>query len=68
MGKVSSGIKCSVVGCEENAIRAISAEKAQLGGLNIIGGKKAYLCKSHYKQFKKKLKKEKIIEKWRWSR
>ena len=68
MGKVSSGIKCSVVGCEENAIRAISAEKAQLGGLNIIGGKKAYLCKYHYKQFKKKLKKEKIIEKWRWSR
>ena len=30
-----------------------------------IEGKRAYLCKEHYKQFKKGNKKEKRIERWR---
>ncbi|MGP3667543.1 MAG: hypothetical protein ACKD6N_04340 [Candidatus Bathyarchaeota archaeon] len=68
MKKVNSEIKCSVVGCKENAVRAISAEKTRLKGLDVVAGKKAYLCNFHYKQFKKNSKKEKMIERWRWDK
>jgi len=30
-----------------------------------VEGKRAYLCKDHYKAFKKGSKKDKQIEKWR---
>lgn len=30
-----------------------------------VEGKRAYLCKDHYKEFKKGNKKDKQIEKWR---
>ena len=65
MGKISSGIKCSVSGCVETAIRSISSEKDKDGGLNVPAAR-VYLCKNHYKELKKKNKKEKEIEKWRW--
>jgi len=30
-----------------------------------VEGKRAYLCKDHYKEYKKGSKKDKQIEKWR---
>ncbi len=42
-------------------------EKAKSAGLNVSSGeKRAYLCKEHYKEFKKKTKKDKTVEKWRY--
>ncbi|MDH5771141.1 MAG: hypothetical protein OEZ25_07640 [Candidatus Bathyarchaeota archaeon] len=67
MGKINKGAKCSVSGCEKQAIRSVSAEKANTAGLNIGNIRRAYLCEGHYKELKKKLKKERKIEKWRWS-
>ncbi len=67
MGKKTSEAKCSVTGCSENAVRSVATEKARSAGLKLPEGRRAYLCKAHYKEIKKKLKKEKMIEKWRYA-
>jgi len=36
-------------------------------GLKVGNEKRAYLCKEHYKEYKKKTKKDKQLEKWRYS-
>ena len=67
MGRIDKGVKCSVVGCGREADRSIPTDKAKSAGLNVSSSeKRAYLCKEHYKEFKKKTKKDKTIEKWRY--
>jgi hypothetical protein len=65
MGKIGKGTKCSVNLCNETAVRSISINKVRVAGIE-VEGKRAYLCKEHYKKFKKGYKKEKQIEKWRF--
>ncbi|MCW4033145.1 MAG: hypothetical protein NWF08_07105 [Candidatus Bathyarchaeota archaeon] len=65
MGKISKGTECSVERCKENAIKSISAEKIKKTDLKIKEERRAYLCREHYKEFKKKSKKDRTIEKWR---
>lgn len=65
MGRVDKGEKCNVSGCTETAIRSISAERATEAKLDIRGASRAYLCKKHYKELKKQLKKSNQLEKWR---
>jgi len=65
MGKVSAGVKCSVTGCNEHAVKSVSLNRARSAGLEVPEGRRAYLCKVHYKELKKRLKKERVIEKWR---
>lgn len=67
MGKVSKGAKCSVSGCDKLAVRSISQDKAQSANLNVEVTRRVYICLDHYKELKKKLKKERKIDKWRWS-
>lgn len=64
MGKISKGQKCTVKGCENDALRSINVGKAQAAGLE-VEGRTAYLCETHYKIFKKGNKKTSQIEKWR---
>jgi hypothetical protein len=66
MGRVSKGVKCTVTGCEKDAVLSLSTEKASSAGLAVGQAKRAYLCKEHYKQFKKKSKKDRMLEKWRY--
>jgi hypothetical protein len=66
LGRVSKGEKCSVTGCSKEAKRSLSADKVKFAGLNVGSEKRAYLCESHYKEFKKKTKKERKIEQWRY--
>ena len=67
LGRISKGVKCSVSGCSREAVRSISTEKARSAGLNVGSGeKRAYLCREHYKEFKKKTKKDKTMDKWRY--
>jgi len=67
LGRVDKGVKCSVSGCSKEAIRSLSSEKVKSAGLNVGGGeRRAYLCKDHYKDYKKRTKKEKMLEKWRY--
>lgn len=65
MGRVDKGIKCSVSGCAEVAIRSISAEKVAQAKLDIGSSDRGYLCKKHYKELKKRLKGSLRLEKWR---
>lgn len=66
MGRVDSGVNCSVEGCSELAVRSISAEKARTAGLRIGDERRAYLCKEHYKSLKKLTKKDREIEMMRY--
>jgi hypothetical protein len=66
LGRVDKGVKCSVSGCKGEAVRSLSAEKVRSAGLNIGSSeRRAYLCKEHYKEYKKRTKKDKMLEKWR---
>jgi len=53
-----------VVNCSEDAVRSINGAKAKAAGLD-VEGRRAYLCKNHYKEYKKGSKKDRRIEKWR---
>ncbi len=66
MGRVGKGVKCSVVGCDKEAIRSLSREKVSAAGLKVEGTRRSYLCKDHYKEYKKETKKDKMLEKWRY--
>jgi hypothetical protein len=66
MGKISKGVKCSIEGCVREAFRSLYAENVTSAGLKVQGGRRAYLCKEHYKDYKKATKKNKMIEKWRY--
>ncbi|MCJ7471037.1 hypothetical protein MUO74_11215 [Candidatus Bathyarchaeota archaeon] len=66
MGRIDKGVKCSVSGCSNEAARSISADKVKNAGLKVGNEKRAYLCKEHYKDFKKKTKKDKRLEKMRF--
>ena len=68
MGRIDKGARCSVSGCGSEAVRSLSAEKVKAAGLKVGNEKRAYLCRDHYKEYKKKTKKDKQIEKWRFSR
>ncbi len=65
LGKVSKGEKCNVVGCANQAIRSISPGSVADAGLSIGRARRGYLCKAHYKELKKKLRKDRQLELWR---
>lgn len=68
MGRVDKGIKCSVSGCGKEAVRSLPTEKVKSAGISVGSGeRRSYLCKEHYKEYKKKTKKDKQLEKWRYS-
>lgn len=67
MGRIAKGVKCSVSRCGKEAIRSLSAARVKSAGLEIGSNeRRAYLCKEHYKEYKKKTKKEKKVEQWRY--
>jgi hypothetical protein len=67
LGRIDKGVKCNVSGCGREAARSLSGEKVKAAGLNIGSERRAYLCKEHYKEYKKRTKKDKQLEKWRYS-
>jgi hypothetical protein len=66
LGRIGKGVKCSVVGCDKEAVRSLSREKVSAAGLKVEGTRRSYLCKDHYKEYKKETKKDKMLEKWRY--
>ena len=67
MGRIEKGVKCNVSGCGKEAVRSLSAGKVKAAGLKVTDEKHAYLCKEHYKEYKKKTKKDKKLEMLRYS-
>lgn len=57
---------CSINACEREAVRSLAADRVEQAGLKVEGEKRAYLCKQHYKEFKKRTKKDRKIERLKW--
>ncbi len=68
MGRITKGRQCSVKLCENESIRSISLlQVSSYLDLKIEKNmSRAYLCKEHYKEYKKKSKKDKRTEKLRY--
>jgi hypothetical protein len=68
LGRVDKGVACNVSGCSNKAERSLSREQMAGSGLNVGGeGRRVYLCRDHYKSWKKATKKGKDLERARWS-
>ncbi|UCC33838.1 MAG: hypothetical protein JSW53_02210 [Candidatus Bathyarchaeota archaeon] len=65
MGRIAKGVKCSVSGCDKEAARSLPNPRVSAAGLKVGTGRRAFLCKDHYKEYKKKTKTERKLEKWR---
>jgi hypothetical protein len=55
-----------VVGCDRDSVRSLSRDKVSAAGLKVDGARRSYLCRLHYKEYKKGIKKDKMLEKWRF--
>ena len=67
MGKIDKGVGCGVAGCKNQAERSLSREEMGGSGLSVGGeGRRGYLCRDHYKQWKKATKKSRTLERSRW--
>ena len=67
------GPKADVFGvadCKEKGVKSLSTKKviSAIPGLGISkdAGKRVQLCKKHYKEYKKKTKKERDLERLAW--
>jgi hypothetical protein len=62
--------KCGVQDCKEQGHKSISTKKVKSAltdlSLREGGGKRVQLCKKHYKEFKKKTKKERELDRLGW--
>lgn len=66
LGKVSKGISCSVVDCHDKAIRSLPHSRVSKY-INVSSdSRRVYLCETHYKELKKKSKKEIEYERLRY--
>jgi len=65
LGRVAKGVKCNVAGCNNDAVRSLQTDKVKKAGLKVGETRRTYLCKEHYKEFKKATKKDRTLEKWR---
>ena len=67
MGRIAKGTKCSIDGCDKLAVRSLSTERVIKTGLKVGETRKTYLCRDHYKEFKRNsiVKNQKRMDKWR---
>ena len=67
MGKIQKGIVCSVDNCDNSAIRSKSKKSIDSDILSISSdANNAYLCKTHYKDWKKATKDSRKNERARY--
>lgn len=67
MGKVGKGVGCSVSSCSIEAERSISREQLAGSSLSIgSDGRRVYLCKEHYKAWKKTTRESRTLARARW--
>jgi hypothetical protein len=68
MGKVDKGVACSVQGCDQIALRSMSGSKAAMAIDLMVdsSSKRIYLCRQHYKDWKKATKEDRENERARW--
>jgi hypothetical protein len=67
LGKVDKGVPCGVSGCKNPAERSLSRTDIGGSGLSVSGdSRRVYLCRDHYKQWKKATKQSRSLERSRW--
>lgn len=61
-------VECDISGCTAEAERSISTKRVEKVGLTLreTVGKRAHVCKTHYREFKKRTKKERELESLGW--
>jgi len=65
LGKISKGEKCAL--CNDVAVRSIStAEVSRYFNVRLETRRRVYLCKKHYKEYKKRSEEERELERLRW--
>lgn len=65
MGRVSKGEKCSL--CPEPAVKSLSVlEASKYFKIEGEARGRVYLCKRHYKEYKKKSEETRELERLRW--
>jgi len=66
--KIEAPKGCDVQGCKDDAERSISVKRIEAAGLKIsdVEGGSAHLCKRHYREFKKNVKKDRDLERLGW--
>jgi hypothetical protein len=59
---------CDIVGCTSTAQRSIPGKKVEKSGLKLSTdpSKNAHLCRDHYREFKKKSKSDRKLERLDW--
>ncbi len=57
---------CDVTGCKNEKFKTVSRKEAEKIFSLSSGSNKVHLCKEHYKEFKKKTKKDREIERLNW--
>ena len=59
---------CDVANCDNEASRSISGRKVEKAGIAVSSdpSRNAHLCKSHYREYKKKTKKDRKLERLDW--
>ena len=60
--------KCDIEGCKQDAERSVAGKKVVKAGMSLSSDpeKNAHLCHDHYKEFKKKTKKDRTFERLGW--
>ena len=65
-----SADECGVTECKEPGYKSLSTKKVKSALPNLKlrtdRGKRVHLCKIHYKEYKKKTKKERELERLAW--
>ena len=55
--------RCSIKGCEKEAERSLAVDAITYVGMDVEGpGKRAHLCKEHYKEYKKATRLDRKVE------
>ncbi|MDH3366018.1 MAG: hypothetical protein OEM29_08480 [Thermoplasmata archaeon] len=59
---------CDATDCNKEASRSVSGKKVDKAGMSLSSdpAKSAHLCKDHYREFKKKTKKDRTLERLDW--
>lgn len=58
---------CGVSGCGEEAVRSLSYQKVKEAlGADLEEGRRAHLCREHYKAYKKATKVDRALDRITW--
>jgi len=59
---------CDIEGCKAEAERSVAGKKVEKAGMSLATdpAKHAHLCRAHYREFKKKTKKDRTLDRLGW--